>query len=131
MPSVSSPIVSYPFKYTSSSFFQAVHAKRHIHVVADTPGQHATRIPVDHCYQIREATCEPVIRNIRAPHMVGPYDRQTAQQVRIDLVPRMIDARRGAHAMPVGPIVRIRRCARFRLTRSPCLGKKTTMRRLP
>ena len=62
--------------------FQAVHAEHRLHAVADAPAQYTPGIPVDDRHQVDEPACQPDIRDVRTPDLIGPDDGHTAQQVR-------------------------------------------------
>ena len=70
----------------SQGVFQAVHAKRRFHAVADSPAQHSPGVPVDHSHQVSKAARQPHIGDVRAPDLIGPHHGHTTQQVGVDLV---------------------------------------------
>src|SRR5829696_854366 len=53
------------------------------------PRQHPATEPVEHDSQIDEATRHRDVGDVHRPHLVRPLDRKTAQQIRMDLVPRL------------------------------------------
>ena len=68
-------------------------AEAGIHRVRQPPGQHLAGRPVHDRHQIEEATAHGDVRHVGAPHVIGPVDRQLAQQIRIDPVLRVRIAR--------------------------------------
>lgn len=63
-------------------FPQAVHAKRRVHAIADTPGEYASGVPVDDGHQVHKASCHGQVGGVGAPYLVGAADVHAAQQVR-------------------------------------------------
>ena len=63
-------------------------AEAGLHGVGEFPAEHEPTEPIHDGDQIQEARPHRNIRNIGAPNLVGPLDRDAPQQVRIDLVAR-------------------------------------------
>jgi hypothetical protein len=57
-----------------------------LHGIGEFPTEHVTAEPVHDGDQVKEPATHRNIRNIGTPDLVGPLDRQAAQQVRVDLV---------------------------------------------
>ena len=72
----------YWLRASSSASMQndGIHGDRH------PPGQHSTAEPVDDRCQIDEAARHGDVGNVHSPDLIGPRDREAAQQVRINLV---------------------------------------------
>src|SRR5271166_5562745 len=68
---------------------QGFDAKPRLHPDRHTPRQNPAAEPVHHRDQIDKALGQRDVRDVRAPHLVRPLDRQTAQKIRIDLVFRV------------------------------------------
>jgi hypothetical protein len=66
---------------------QRVQAEINLHADRHAPGQHPPAEPIHHCGEIDKAASHRNIRDIHRPHLVGPLDRHTAQQVGKNLVP--------------------------------------------
>lgn len=92
------------FAVHAQRIFQTIDAERRVHAVADPPGQHPPRRPVDDRYPIHEAARQPKVGDVRAPDRVRSGNRDAAQQVGIDPMFRMLDAGSIAPA-PVLPAV--------------------------
>ena len=71
------------------SILQRLDAERGLHRDGDTPRQHAPREPVEHCGEIDEAFRHRDIGDVHRPDLVRPHDFHAAQQIGIDLVPRL------------------------------------------
>src|SRR5712671_2530925 len=63
-------------------------AERYIHRVRETPSQNHPTGPIDHRDEVEEAAPDRDIGDVGRPHLVWPLDRQVAQEIREDLVPR-------------------------------------------
>ena len=64
----------------------AVHAKRRIHAVTDSPAQHPPGVPVDHSHQVSKTARQPYIGVVRAPDLVGPHHGHATQEIGVHLV---------------------------------------------
>ena len=94
------------FAVHAQRIFQTIDAERRVPAVADPPGQHPPRRPVDDRYPIHEAARQPKVGDVRAPHWVRSGNRDAAQQVGIDLMSRMPGAGRWSRRqsrLPVDP----------------------------
>ena len=76
-------------------FLCSFNAKLHVQCVRQPPGQHLPGRPVHHRNKVKKAPMHRDIRDIRAPHLVRPVDRQPSQQIRIHPVARMRHCRSG------------------------------------
>jgi len=56
------------------------------HRVGEFPAEHETAEPIHHGDQVEKPTMHRNVRNIGAPDLVGPFDGNAAQQIRVDLV---------------------------------------------
>src|SRR5580765_866898 len=72
-----------------------LHAERGVHADRHPVRQDSTARPVDDRAQIDPAAGHRDVRDIGGPDLVGPVDLELAQQVRIDLVGRVLLARVG------------------------------------
>jgi len=70
----------------AQGFLETVDAEVRLHGVAEPPAQHLAAVPVDDRDEEAEAPSEPDVRDVGAPDLVGPGDRNAPQQVRRDLV---------------------------------------------
>ena len=57
-----------------------------LHGIGEFPTQDETAEPVHDSHQVEKAPMHRKVRNIGAPDLIGPLDRDAAQQVRVDLV---------------------------------------------
>ena len=71
------------------SVLQRLDAERGLHRDGHPPRQHAPREPVEHHGKIDEALRHRDVRDVHRPHLVRPHDLHAAQQIRVDLVPRL------------------------------------------
>ena len=63
-------------------------AEAGLHRVGEFPTEHEAAEPIHHRDQVEKAATHRNVSNIGAPDVVGPLDRDAAQQVRVDLVTR-------------------------------------------
>ena len=70
----------------SQGVFQAVHAERRFHAVADAPTQHPPGIPVDHSHQVGKASLQAHVGDVRTPDLIRPHHRHPTQQIGVHLV---------------------------------------------
>jgi hypothetical protein len=68
---------------------QRLDAECRFHRDRQPPRQYATAEPIEHDSQIDEATRHRDVGYVHRPHLVRPCDLHPAQQIRIDLVPRL------------------------------------------
>src|ERR1700733_1783056 len=61
-------------------------AEAGLHGVGKFPTEHEAAEPIHYRNQIQKATMHRKVGNIGAPDLVGSFDRNAAQQVRVDLV---------------------------------------------
>ena len=61
-------------------------AETGFHRVGEFPTEHETAVPIHHGNQVEEAAMHRNVRNIGAPDLIGPFDLDATQQVRVDLV---------------------------------------------
>ena len=73
----------------SKSVLKRLDAERRLHRDRDPPRQHATAEPIEHNGQIDEAARHRDVGDVHRPHLVWPRDLGAAQQIRINLVPRL------------------------------------------
>jgi hypothetical protein len=59
-----------------------------LHRIGQFPTEHVTAEPIHDGDQVEEAATHRNVRNIGTPDVIGPFDRDAAQQVRVDLVTR-------------------------------------------
>lgn len=59
-------------------------------MVIDTRDDRTRRVAQSSTTEIDEATCHRDVGDNHRPHLIDPLDRQTAQQIRIDLVARFV-----------------------------------------
>src|ERR1035441_1646235 len=71
----------------AQSLVQCFDAERSVHGDRQPPSQHAAAKPVDDRSQIDEAMRHGDIGNVHCPNLIGPRDRESAQQVEINPVP--------------------------------------------
>ena len=76
-------------------FLDRLDAEVGLHRDRDSVGQHPAGVPVDHGREIHEALAHRDIGDIHGPDLVGPGNREMAQQVWIDRVAGMFAARVG------------------------------------
>ena len=57
-------------------------------MVLEVPTDDEAAEPIHYGHQVEEAVMHRKVRNIGAPDLVGPFDGDDAQQVRVDLVAR-------------------------------------------
>ena len=112
-------------------FFECRDAERGVHGVGQPPRQHRPARPVHDRHQIEEAARKRDIGDVRAPDLVRPLDRKTAQQVRKILCPGAGFVVRGFGPSAAMPILRISRCTRLRLTTQPSARSIAVIRREP
>ena len=62
--------------------------------VGEPPGQHPATRPVEDRKQIHKASRQRDIGNIGGPDMIGPCDREVAQEIGVDLIARLSAAQR-------------------------------------
>ena len=67
---------------TGQSFLQRLDAELGFHRDRHPPGQNPAAEPVDHGRQIDEAARHRDVGDVHRPDLVGPHDRQLAQQIR-------------------------------------------------
>lgn len=65
---------------------QRVQTEPTVERVGQMPVDHVVAEPINDRHQVHEAAQQRHIRDVGAPDLIGPRDRQLAQQVRIDLV---------------------------------------------
>ncbi len=66
---------------------QHLQAERAVQRVRQPPGDHVAAVPVDRRRQVHESRGHRHIRDVRAPHLVGPLDAHVPQQIRVDPMP--------------------------------------------
>src|ERR1017187_8022128 len=59
-----------------------------LHRIGEFPTEHEAAEPIHDGNQVEEAPMHRNVSNIGAPDLVGPFDRDAAQQVWVDLVAR-------------------------------------------
>src|SRR5215475_8545895 len=65
---------------------QRFHTEIGVHTNRQLPSQHPAAEPIHHSHQIDESLGHRDISDIRAPHLIRPFNRHSPQQVRIDFV---------------------------------------------
>jgi hypothetical protein len=60
-------------------------AEARLHRVGEFPTEHKAAEPIHHCDQVEKAATHRNLRNIGAPDVVGSFDRDAVQQVRVNL----------------------------------------------
>ena len=88
----------------ASASFSAATQKPASIVFDNRQGQHLAGRPVHDRHQVEEATAHGDVGHVGTPHVIGPFDRQLAQQIGIDPVlrvwitsPRSLTDRRQPH----------------------------------
>ena len=81
--------------------------------IRELPGQHVTAEPIDDRNQVHEAMGHPHVGHVRTPHLIRVCDRQTTQEIRINLGLRGALARLGLGINGGQAIKRISRCTRL------------------
>jgi hypothetical protein len=71
---------------TGERFLERLDTKLGAEGVGQPPRQHRTAHPVHDDHQIEKALGHRDIGEIRTPHLVDPFDREAAEEVRVDLV---------------------------------------------
>ena len=67
---------------------QRSQAEARLHGIGEFPTEHEAAEPIHDGHQALEAATHRKVRNIGAPDVIRPLDRNAAQQVRVDLVAR-------------------------------------------
>ena len=75
--------------------FKRLKAQTRFHRIGDRPAQHLSRIPVHHRAQVGVASRHWNVGDVRAPDLVGPVNRQLAQQIRVFTMLFVRNARSG------------------------------------
>lgn len=70
-----------------------LHAEQRVQRVGQRPRQHVAAEPVQHRDQIQEPAPPWHLRDVRAPHLVGPDHRELVQQIRVRPMRRLRPAR--------------------------------------
>ncbi len=81
--------------YLREGLLERLHAERGVHADRHPVRQHSPAGPVDDGAQIDPAAGHRDVRDVGGPDLVGAIDLEPAQQVRIDLVGRVLLARVG------------------------------------
>src|ERR1700674_4437590 len=63
-------------------------AKTGLQRIGEFPTEHEAAVPIHHRDQVQKATAHWNVSNIGAPDVIGPLDRDAAQQIRIYFVTR-------------------------------------------
>ena len=69
--------------------FQGFDAKATFHVGGQSPAYDISAVPIQHCHQITIVPTQPDVGDVGRPHLIGPDNRNTAQQIRINRMRRM------------------------------------------